>query len=738
MMTRLRTLFVLALICAASAIAQYPEITIRQMQEVPLDSLLLADTLQLTNPARWTLQASPYYRDTVTIVAQCVAPAKVLTFTQRGFTLLLIDTTANWAPWGAVLVRVGSSSDTSQAILDGLFNVESGDIIKMTGRVDEFPAGLMTSVTQFVPIPGVPIEIISSGASPTYVPKTIADFYTGIFPGGKVQYSTGEPYEGLPVELATPLTVDTRVNTLRGTFSMVDGSGNQMSEYDASKYFTLAGGTTDHSGPDSTWLMEYPVAGTVVNTMKGFITTVSGSENPRGYRIAPIYYGDVGLGVVLPSLFGHNRNPIVVPPDSAPRVSVFAAQLLGGLPIDSVQVVYSIDNAPFVSLNMVQDVGDMYTATLPMSPENSFVRYFIRATDIQDSAAILASSAFGGAASDTSLGFFFYNVLNRPLTVHDVQYTPFLNGRTPYLGATVSVSGIVTADTAHLHVSPLSNNGATAWFLQNGNQPWEGLWFVPTVADSLYFLRNGDSVTVTGTVTEQFDVTQLVGASAVVHTSNRPEPAPVVSTTGTFGIGVGNGTPSAEQYEGMLVQFNNARVSALYPEFNDRREFEIDDGTGPVRVLREGTHTFSNDTLDSPSQFTILHLNDVISGIRGIIYYSFNKYKFVPRTNADFGTITGVEIEYTPQIPGTFSLAQNYPNPFNPSTVISYTLPSAGRTTLRIYNILGQEVRTLVDDYQLTGTYDVRFDASALSTGVYFYALQSAGKRDVKKMLLLK
>ena len=116
---------VLILLCLATmAFGQYPEITIRQMQEMPLDSLLVADTLQNTVPARWTLQASPYYRDTVTVTAIVILPAKIATFTQMGFTMLLADTGANPYPWGAVLVRVGAQTDTSQAILDGFFNVE--------------------------------------------------------------------------------------------------------------------------------------------------------------------------------------------------------------------------------------------------------------------------------------------------------------------------------------------------------------------------------------------------------------------------------------------------------------------------------------------------------------------------------------------------------------------------------------------------------------------------------------
>jgi hypothetical protein len=743
-MKRLLAIIGLVVAFGSSSFAQYPTITLRQMNEVPIDSLVLADSLQNSQPGRWTLQTSPYMGDTVTVVALCVVPSKILTFTAGGFTMLLYDTAATDcnARWGAVFVRVNAPADTAQIILDGFLNVEAGDIIQITGVVSEFPGGLMNSVTQFQPIAGIPITILGSMPLPPYCRMNTGDFYRGIFPGGTIRFSTGEPKEGMLVEFVN-LTVNERTFFSRGTFAAVDDSGNQITMYDAARFFTKGhGGTLPFPG-DSLWTYLYDNfinIGTRIDTLRGYITTVSGSENLRGYRIAPIKRGDVVLGVVLPSITQHRRNPIIVPSDSAARVSVRVTKQLGGFGIASVQLLYSLNNGPFVNTPMTYQASDTtYVAQIPQQSENTFVHYFIKARDSLDNVAILANSAIGGTASDTSRGFFFYTVLNRALTIRDIQYTPYLHGRSGYLGATVSVKGIVTVDTSQMHTSTLSNSGSTPWFVQDGTDPWSGIWFVPTVAESLYFLRKGDSVTVTGTVQEQFDVTRLGSASAVVHTSERPDPLPVVSTTGTFGIGVGNGTPSAEQWEGMLVRFNNVRVNVLYPEFNDRREFEIDDGSGPVRVLRQGRHTISNDTLDIPLGYTILSENDTITHVVGIIYYSFNKYKFVPRTNIDFGTIiTNVDIARNPVVPVSFALAQNYPNPFNPSTHIAYSVPVASPVNLKIYNVLGQIVMTLVDEHQLPGEYTVRFDASKLSTGVYFYSLHAGSFRQVRKMMLLK
>jgi hypothetical protein len=83
-------------------------------------------------------------------------------------------------------------------------------------------------------------------------------------------------------------------------------------------------------------------------------------------------------------------------------------------------------------------------------------------------------------------------------------------------------------------------------------------------------------------------------------------------------------------------------------------------------------------------------------------------------------------------------LSNNYPNPFNPTTHIEYALPKEDKVTLKIYNVIGQEVATLKNEIQKAGFYRVAFDGSKLSSGVYFYRLQTSAFNQVKKMLLVK
>ena len=109
----------------------------------------------------------------------------------------------------------------------------------------------------------------------------------------------------------------------------------------------------------------------------------------------------------------------------------------------------------------------------------------------------------------------------------------------------------------------------------------------------------------------------------------------------------------------------------------------------------------------------------------------------------DRGTTTsGKELS---RIPTEFSLNQNYPNPFNPSTKIKYTIPNVtlsgvegSRVQLKIYDVLGNEVATLVDEYRVAGSYEVEFNANNLSSGIYFYKLTSGSFTETKKMILLR
>jgi len=90
------------------------------------------------------------------------------------------------------------------------------------------------------------------------------------------------------------------------------------------------------------------------------------------------------------------------------------------------------------------------------------------------------------------------------------------------------------------------------------------------------------------------------------------------------------------------------------------------------------------------------------------------------------------------EVPAEYALGQNYPNPFNPQTIITYSLPDAGSVTLRVFNVIGQEVATLVNGVKEAGRHQVVFDASGMSSGLYLYLIQVNGFTASRRMLVLK
>ena len=109
------------------------------------------------------------------------------------------------------------------------------------------------------------------------------------------------------------------------------------------------------------------------------------------------------------------------------------------------------------------------------------------------------------------------------------------------------------------------------------------------------------------------------------------------------------------------------------------------------------------------------------------------------RITIDFeATTLPVSVDGEKTLPGQYFLAQNYPNPFNPSTKIKFGLKDASVVSLKVYDILGNEVATLINEFRDAGDYEVNFNSVHLSSGIYFYKLTANGFAETRKMILEK
>ena len=103
-----------------------------------------------------------------------------------------------------------------------------------------------------------------------------------------------------------------------------------------------------------------------------------------------------------------------------------------------------------------------------------------------------------------------------------------------------------------------------------------------------------------------------------------------------------------------------------------------------------------------------------------------------------FGLVTSINDNFNNGIVNNFELAQNYPNPFNPSTTITFAIPQKELVSVKVYNLVGQEVATLVNREYENGVYKVNFDAGQLGSGIYFYTITAGDFKQTRKMTLLK
>ncbi|MBK7105998.1 MAG: T9SS type A sorting domain-containing protein [Ignavibacteriae bacterium] len=100
--------------------------------------------------------------------------------------------------------------------------------------------------------------------------------------------------------------------------------------------------------------------------------------------------------------------------------------------------------------------------------------------------------------------------------------------------------------------------------------------------------------------------------------------------------------------------------------------------------------------------------------------------------------LTGIENKQGSLLPTEYKLEQNYPNPFNPTTTISYQIPINKHVTIKVYDVLGREIATLIDEYKQAGIYKLEFNASQLVSGVYFYKLRAGSFVQTKKMIIMR
>jgi bacillolysin len=239
------------------------------------------------------------------------------------------------------------------------------------------------------------------------------------------------------------------------------------------------------------------------------------------------------------------------------------------------------------------------------------------------------------------------------------------------------------------------------------------------------------AVNATGDTTAYWDINLLDAETEAIIRLFPPQPP---------GIDIGNA----------VFASNTDNIIAFdYVENNQVLVLGLNLNTGDVGQITDNFNSLGNPTFSNDDSKVYYHYIDQ----NGASIWEVNLFEDgITGDGNDTQVILGavfpvdftigsrpVSVDILPQIePTEFTLSQNYPNPFNPTTVISWQQPVSGHVSLKIYDILGNEVATLVDEEKSTGSYKVTFEGSHLSSGVYFYKIQTGSFNQIRKMILIK
>jgi len=202
-----------------------------------------------------------------------------------------------------------------------------------------------------------------------------------------------------------------------------------------------------------------------------------------------------------------------------------------------------------------------------------------------------------------------------------------------------------------------------------------------------------------------------------------------------YGFGTGHvykSTNSGDSWTDVSDNLPDVPVTAVIVDPNNSSHIYIGTDIG-VFVSTDGGGSWQDFNAGLPDAVQGMDLNiTTVNNVIRVMTHGNGAYetKLLSQIPSDTGTM--------PPTVTDFKLEQNYPNPFNPSTVISFSVPSAAPVTLKVYDVLGNETATLVNEEKPVGIYEVEFNATGLSSGIYFYKLEAGNYVETRKMVLLK
>jgi len=380
----------------------------------------------------------------------------------------------------------------------------------------------------------------------------------------------------------------------------------------------------------------------------------------------------------------------------------------------SQNITWTSSNVTNVKLDYSTDAGTNWTAitastaasagtyawTVPSTPSTTCL---VKATDVDNSSITSTSGTFSIAAASA------YTTI-ASMRVNGTTGVPTDSGKS------FTITGWVTS------ANQIGKNAA----IQDNTA---GM----TIYDSLfaYGTTIGDSVVLTATLTHYRGLAEMTGVTFTKSGVNSVQ-APTVITCAQMTGQTWNGL---EAYESKLVTIKNVTIGSTGTFASTSSGYTLTDASGTATLyINKAVTSIVGTTIPTAA----VNITGIVSQYKSGSPYS-SGYQLLPRQLSDIELYTAVQPEQqNSTVVKGFALSQNYPNPFNPTTNINFNLDKAGLVSLKVYNILGTEVASLVNEFKSAGSYSVPFNAANLTSGVYLYKLQVGSQSLTKKLTLMK
>ncbi len=694
-------------LCAMNSAMAQTETTINAIQFRPADSLAIGSDANNFNTRPVRVTGVVLIPGTANVSSSEANPNRHVWMRQIG-----------GGPFSTIGFR--QSGNTSPADMRDL---QIGDTVEVTGTAAEFQGE-----SQIGPVTGVRVISLFEPGSPR--PQATPVSSIGVFNNTTQQnnIATGEQYEGDYVELRNVRVVAVdrffASNASRVSFTIQDVDGNRMNVGD--RFFAQRLPNCSTSPVNLCGRFVPPSVGDEFRAIRGIILH---SKNNRGYEIHPFDSADYEKGKSAPFVINVNNNPIK---PTSTQNCLITAQITDGTDslgrraeITSAMLFYTrvvststsittyTDSLPLVRLG----ASDLFNATIPAQPDGSIVAYYFRIRNNQGLTTV--SPDVTRPIADLPESPRFYWVFDRALRIADIQNNPITPARSDIsnivsgsIGAQVTVSGIVTVDTSF---------SGRAFFMQDATgRDFAGIMVRVANESDLRNLRKGQTVTVTGIVSEDAQMTYLLASNVVIENQPLTAILPLEVPLTEFNVGAAsqngatNWSLAKEKYEGQLVRIvnlsgnlvvsnTNFLSSTNSPATSNFGEWKVSLDSTDVNgvVILSGFRSLSNTyvssyynpyvNVDTVSRLRVTPIRvrraQEFAAITGVVYHSFGILKLIPRDGSD--------VWLTPQSANGLinNLVAMFPNPATESVNINLNLENVSGYNVQFTDLSGRTVK---------------------------------------------